>query len=80
MSSCVGSRRIFADTVISGGIAWRSAVRMEHRRSGFDNNAAPMPECVEKGLGHPQLRSTPEISCMTVFAACTASSGSADPI
>lgn len=80
VSSWEGSRRIFAEMVISGGMASRRAVRIEQRRSGFVSSAAPMPACVEKGFGQPQLRSKPETSCWTIFAACTASSGSAEPI
>lgn len=80
VSSWVGKRRIFADTVISGGSSLRNAVKIAHKRSGLVSNAAPMPECVLNGLGQPQLRSIPETSCTTVLAAWTANSGEAEPI
>lgn len=53
---------------------------MEQSKSGLVRRAAPIPECVEKGFGQPQLRSIPDTSCITVFAAWTASSGSEEPI
>ena len=80
VSSCDGNKRILAETEISGGIASRRAFNIEHKRSGLVSRAAPIPACVENGFGHPQLRSTPDTSCITVLAAWTASSGSADPI
>lgn len=80
VSSCDGSKRILAEMLISVGMASRRAVRIEQRRSGVDKRAAPIPECVEKDLGQPQLRSIPETSFMTARAALTAYSGSADPI
>ena len=79
VSSCVGSKRIFADMEMRGGSSRRRAERMEHRRSGFVSRAAPMPAWVEKGLGQPQFNSIPETSSMTKRAACTARSGSAEP-
>ena len=69
VSSCEGSSRIFAVTVICGGISFRRAVRMEQSRSGLLRRAAPMPACVEKGLGQPQFRSMPDTSWITVLAA-----------
>lgn len=80
VSSCVDSKRILAVTVISGGIASRNAVNIEHNRSGLVNSAAPIPAWVLNGFGHPQLRSMPETSDITDRAAATANAGSAEPI
>jgi len=46
----VGNNLISTDTLISGGITLLGAVKIEHRRSRFVGNAAPIPPEVEKGF------------------------------
>ena len=75
-----GKRRIFAVTGIWAGSARRREVRISHRRSGFVRRLAPIPACVENGLGQPQFKSTPETSPATVRAASTACDGDEEPI
>jgi len=44
----VGNNLIFADTLISGGIALFGTIKIEHRRSGFVSDAALiLPEVVQ---------------------------------
>lgn len=67
-------------TLLRAPLGPANDARMEQSKSGVDSSAAPIPECVENGLGHPQFKSTPATSFITTLAACTASSGFAEPI